>query len=94
MPAASQPPLFVLPVEQQESAEGSSEAAKLLHSPIALGRESQVGPTSRPDQRSTDEPGPRGRSALYGPGRASVHSELRRHMSPAATVCCMATIAV
>src|ERR1700733_8344943 len=40
IPAASQPPLFVLPVEQQGSAdtEGSSEAAKLLHSPIALGQ--------------------------------------------------------
>jgi hypothetical protein len=45
MPAASQPPLFVLPVEQQESAEGSSEAAKLLHSSIALGQ----GESGRPD---------------------------------------------
>src|SRR5579872_2721290 len=43
MPAASPPPLFVLPVEQQKSAEGSSEAAKLLHSPMALGQGEESG---------------------------------------------------
>lgn len=44
MPSASQqPPLFVLPVEQHQSVEESSEVAELSRSPMALGRGEESG---------------------------------------------------